>query len=524
MGADWGLYSALRGQDNWAQKRQDKMQNLMMLERRESKAQQELEKQAQLEQGMQSYFDEISKLDALAEDQGRIQEEEKKARRNIYKGIAAVNGNLKSYMSTGGISALSEYRRTILNSDSVKNAALNKVNMSNFIKDKSEGKYIKRVDVDIPVMENGKPKLDKNGNPVTKRENITMEEEIQLFRDGVINKLTYNGAERKVKLDPLKFSKTTKNPADPYTAYAVTTDDIYNYAIEQGASKEYANEVAVEYGKSKIKSKQPWYWGTDDKYADMEKAAKAAKYSSSSSGRGGGVRQLNQIGPKLRTLAIAAKKTGQDMPQVLGTEDADFFRKFFSLKTNTTTNASGGFKRNIVAIDPTNGRRTVLDNALDLKLGDKYVVRPDGRKYLEASVVYKADEPIEGNPHKENLIGYNGLVDEESRRNWQFRNIDETNLRYDKLGLDDGEDVVTGTVYLDVTDPFASQIIQDQINKEVGITSQFDGAAASSDSYEQEYNTSTQENEVKNQIKEQYSQLTQDEVNQIYALTVRNRQ
>ena len=87
MGADWGLYSALRGQDNWAQKRQDKMQNLMILERREQRAQQDLEKQMQLEQGMQKYFDEISKLDALAEDQGRIEEKEKEARRNIYKGI-----------------------------------------------------------------------------------------------------------------------------------------------------------------------------------------------------------------------------------------------------------------------------------------------------------------------------------------------------------------------------------------------------------------------------------------------------
>ena len=114
MGADWGLYSALRGQDNWAQKRQDKMQNLMLLEKREQKAQKDLADQNQIEQGMQEYFDEISKLDALAEDQGRIQEEEKNARRNIYKGIAAVNGNLKAYMSTGGISALSEYKRTIL--------------------------------------------------------------------------------------------------------------------------------------------------------------------------------------------------------------------------------------------------------------------------------------------------------------------------------------------------------------------------------------------------------------------------
>ncbi len=232
---------------------------------------------------MQNYFDEIAKLDALAEDQGRIQDEEKKARRNIYKGLAAVNGNLKTYMSTGGISDLSKYKRDVLNSDAAKNAATNKVNANNFIKDKSEGKYVHEVEIDVPVMVDGKPQL-KNGVPVTERQKVTMEKQMEMFKKGLITKINYGGAEKKVKLDPTKFSKTVKNPNDPFTAYAVTTDDIFNYALEQGASEEYANKLAVEYGKSAISTKQPWYWKAEDKAAHDLKMAKAAK----ASGGGGG--------------------------------------------------------------------------------------------------------------------------------------------------------------------------------------------------------------------------------------------
>tara|TARA_R110002072_G_scaffold1582_1_gene13143 strand:- start:22625 stop:24211 length:1587 start_codon:yes stop_codon:yes gene_type:complete len=526
MGADWGLYSALRGQDNWAQKRQDKMQNLMLLEKREQKAQKDLADQNQIEQGMQEYFDEISKLDALAEDQGRIQEEEKNARRNIYKGIAAVNGNLKAYMSTGGISALSEYKRTILGSEAVKNAALNKVNMSNFIKDKSEGKYVKNVNVEIPVMENGKPKLDKNGNPVTKTEEVTMEQEIKLFQDGVINKLSYNGAERKVKLDPLKFSKTTKNPNDPYNAAVVTTDDIYLYAIEQGASEEYATKVAEEYGVSKMKSGKPWYWGKEDKYADMEKAAKAAKYSASARGAGGvsGTIKLNQTGPKLQRAALRAKESGKEVREELGPKESKFFKDKYNLIYNAKTRSTNGFSKNITAIDPITRKSIVLDNALDLTLSDKYVVAPDGRKYIEANVSYRADQPIEGNPHKENLIGYNGLGDNASRNNWTFLNADETNLGYEALDLNGSTDLVNGTVYVDITRTMSSQFQKDQINQYVNITNKYENRGASVNELDNDQAVSESAEEIKQYIRENNKGFTEEEVNKSYALSVQNRE
>jgi len=56
---DFGLYQALRGTDNWAQKRQDKMQSLMIARERDQNSQKELKQSMELEQGMQKYFDEM---------------------------------------------------------------------------------------------------------------------------------------------------------------------------------------------------------------------------------------------------------------------------------------------------------------------------------------------------------------------------------------------------------------------------------------------------------------------------------
>lgn len=490
MGADWGLYSALRGQDNWAQKRQDKMQSLMMLERREQKSQQNLDKQMQLEQGMQNYFDEIAKIDALAEDQGRIQEKEKESRRNIYKGIAAVNGNLKAYMSTGGISALSEYKRDVLGSDAVKNAALNKVNMTNFIKDKSEGKYVKNVEVEVPVMEKDgvTPKV-KDGKPVTEKRIVTMEEQAKLFKDGVITKLSYNGAERKVKLDPLKFSKTTKNPNDPYTAYAVTTDDMYNYAIEQGASQEYAKKVAVEYGKSAIKTKQPWRWGKEDQYADAANAAKAAKYSRGSSGGSTGTRVLNQLGPELERNSLAAMQSGDEKEVPMGKYDMEFFSKTLGIVYNSQ-DKSYTPSRPMKAIDRDTGQEIEVSNARNLAL-DRYITTPDGNTYILASATYDADEPIEGNPHKENWFGGNGLVNNESRNNWQF-----INATAGQTGMEEGADLVQGKVLIDITKQMANQRFKDQVNRYQGITSKFDNAAASETEEDANYRLGSEYNRL----------------------------
>lgn len=472
MGADWGLYSALRGTDNWAQKRKDKMDSLMFLEKREQRAQQDLQKQTELEAGMQEYFDKISSLDALAEDQGRIQDEEKKARRDIYKGLAAVNGNLKTYMTTGGVSALGKYKRDVLNSDAVKNAALNKVNMTNFVKDKSDGKYIKNVEVDVPEMEaDGKtPKL-KNGVPVTKREAVGMERALEMFQKGIITKLPYSGSEVKVKLDPTKFSAVTKDPNNPFVAMAVTTDDIFNYAIEQGASKEYAKELAIEYGKSAIKTKQPWYWGKEDEAAYAEKMAKAGAAAAKAAGskKGGGVQILNQLLPRLTRVAENAKSTGKDGLEEFGPKDYGLWESILGIEKVEGGRAVA--RRLINAVDAETGSKVEVGNAINISPTGQYVFK-NGRWYVKAEATYLADEPTDGNPHDE-TFGFNGLNDGFTNNNWSFP--EDT----------DGTDLVKGEVLIDINDKLTDQRVVDQINGWINVKSNYQGAMTGADEYDQ---------------------------------------
>lgn len=475
MGADWGLYSALRGTDNWAQKRKDKMDSLMFLEKREQRAQQDLQKQTELEAGMQEYFDKISSLDALAEDQGRIQDEERKARRDIYKGLAAVNGNLKTYMTTGGVSALGKYKRDVLNSDAVKNAALNKVNMTNFVKDKSDGKYIKNVEVDVPEMEaDGKtPKL-KNGVPVTKREAVGMERALEMFQKGIITKLPYSGSEVKVKLDPTKFSSVTKDPNNPFVAMAVTTDDIFNYALEQGASKEYAKELAIEYGKSAIKTKQPWYWGKEDEAAYAAKMATAAKASASASGGGKkpGVTVLNQLLPALTRAEDNAVKTGKDAVVQMGPKEYELWDNMLGLKYDAT-NGTNVPTRPLKAIDAQSGKEVNVGNAMNLGNTGEYVFK-NGKWYIKYEATYNADEAQEGNPMEESwFFSYDNLADGFDNNNWV------------EGEAPDGTDIYKGMVLVEVDKKVKDQRGMDQVNGILGVKSTFEGAAASADANDQ---------------------------------------
>ena len=93
MSLDWGLYTAMRGQDNWQQRRADKAMNLQLLEKQTQIEQQKTAAEAQAEQSLNEYFNELQNMEFLAEDQERVNAMERDARRNVIKGIASVNGD-----------------------------------------------------------------------------------------------------------------------------------------------------------------------------------------------------------------------------------------------------------------------------------------------------------------------------------------------------------------------------------------------------------------------------------------------
>ena len=477
---DFGLYQALRGTDNWAQKRQDKMQSLMIARERDQNSQKELKQSMELEQGMQKYFDEMKNLDALSEDQGRINDEEKKARRKIYKGIAAANGNLKAYMSSGGISAMSDYRNSVLNSEAAKNAATNKANYANWMKDASDGKFINEVNVEVPVMKDGEPVLDDNGKPKTQIKSVSMKQQAALFQKGIIKRMNYGGAEEAVKINMFDFADQAKDPNNPYYAENVTTSDIITLARSRGASLAQARSIAKDYAMNTASSGQAWKWGKEDYDEALLKQAKAAKLRGLGRGKGGSSKTMitNQLAPALLNRLPEGGKTQ------FGLKDDKMWSDVYGLRSDSKTNMTKP-TRPLVITDRDTDAVYDASNVLDIKFTGEYI-KKNGEVYAVTDVVYDADEPRNKNPHVEDFFGKNNLTDDDTRHNWQFVDAGDVwnENQLDAAEIDSGKDVVRGQGLVALGSKLRDPVFKDSMNKFRGITTAQQGLGPTVQNFE----------------------------------------
>lgn len=295
--ADWGLYSALQGKDNWAQRRQDKAMNLQIIQMQAADQEKKVAQSMAVEKEINSYFDQIANMDVLQEDQARINELEKRARKNIINGIAQNNGDLARYASSGGMTDLAEYKRSIMQSQEVKNAMNNKMAMASYLNDAAKGdRFFNKVDVTIPQTDkDGNPILDENGNTKAIKKNVSFVDAVRLFKEGKINKLSYNGSEKKVTLNPALFKQYFKDPKNPYSKdNVVTASDVKFQAIEKGASETQATEIARNYVNMVNKGGDVWRWNAKSDLDYTNDMATVQKKQQSSSGGSGSGKTMTQ--------------------------------------------------------------------------------------------------------------------------------------------------------------------------------------------------------------------------------------
>ena len=247
---DFGLYAALSGTDNWAQKRQDKMSNLMMLERMEQRSEKQVAAQMQAEAGIQEMLDKMSTFDVLPEDQKAIEQKEQEARLGIIKGITKFNGDLKKYMASGGVTDLGDYQRSILTSSEMKNAVSNKAQYAQYIDAKQKDMFVGRAEIDVPVFDkNGNPKTE-NGEIVRERKNLTMEEQMALRKRGLLDRIQVGMIEKKGNVNPEYFKRNYKDARKPWSADNIVTEIDVREALKlQGISDEQTDQIAKGYGK-----------------------------------------------------------------------------------------------------------------------------------------------------------------------------------------------------------------------------------------------------------------------------------
>jgi hypothetical protein len=293
--ADWGLYGALRGTDNWAQRRADAQMNMQIREKMAADSEKKVQMSNQAEEGINAYLEMINSMDVLPEDQERIKEIERSARTNIIKGIAGANGDLTRYISSGGITDLHDYKNSILQSKEVKTALSNKQNMGLIVADKQKGRWMNKVPQKLPVInkETGEQELDEKGNPLFEEQMMSVDDQLKLFKRGVIQNINYNGSENKVRLNPMAFKSHYKDAANPTGPNSVTASDIMFQAMESGAGEEQARALADSYVKRWKAGKErgqdlSWKWKS---MSPQEEALYRAKTLKTLGATGGGEEQ-----------------------------------------------------------------------------------------------------------------------------------------------------------------------------------------------------------------------------------------
>ncbi len=285
---DFGLYAALSGTDNWAQKRQDKASNLMMLGQMEQRSQQEVAAQMQAEQGIQEQLDKINEFDVLPEDKKDIEEAEQRSRLGIIKGITKFNGDLRKYMASGGLTDLGEYRRGILNSSEMKNAVHNKGQYAQYLDAKQKDMFVGSSEIEVPVFDSkGNPKM-KDGEIVRERKRLTMDQQLALKKRGMLDRINVGMIEKKGNVNPQFFKSNFKDARKPWSKDNIVTEMDVREALKlQGISDEQADKMSSEYGRG-LTNENALKWKAMN-YLDLEltKSKIAAQKAAAAKSRAG---------------------------------------------------------------------------------------------------------------------------------------------------------------------------------------------------------------------------------------------
>lgn len=420
--ADWGLYSALRGTDDWAQKRQDQQMNLLAAEKSEARERQKVAESAAAEANIAKYMEELQNLEVLPEDQERVAQAEKQARQNIVAGIAKNNGDLRRYMSTGGITALNDYKTSVMQSEEVKQAGVNKVNLQNYLTQDAKGNQRhKFVDVDVPM-------FDEEGNQIgSETKKMSFQDQYDLYKQGKIKNLNYNGSETRINMRITDFNKMYKNPADIYQEdNYVTASNIYEKMLSEGASDEYAREQANRYADMYAKGGDAWRWKAGDKTALAVEMAKIKAKKDKAQQEQDAFNRFKNKGMLTHDVPTALKSlTSEGMSHDMAPREVEFWQKSLQIQNNDTKGnyfPTGVMAKNAIAMDDVD-----LSNMQDVYF-DKIIAKKgkDGKvnRYIEAQVTLSDPSTGLGFGDWDNLpitdVAGMTFVKDANAKNWQI--------------------------------------------------------------------------------------------------------
>lgn len=233
---NYNLFNQIAQKSNYDKKVAAKEKDLEYAQQLEERANKRVQEQMMNQDRVASYMEQVDEeLDQLLpEDQERIKELEKQKRQMVINGVASAQGDYKQFLLQGGASTLRDYKKSIMDSDQVTNALVNKDTMKMIREDMANGKILK----DVNVVYNQKGKKMQS--------TVSVDDMITMFKDGSLEKLSYRGGAKPVDIKPFTFAKTP-NPNDPYNSDFVSIEEIRDYAIASGQDPEIAEKVAKGY-------------------------------------------------------------------------------------------------------------------------------------------------------------------------------------------------------------------------------------------------------------------------------------
>ena len=221
--ADWGLYSALRVNEDFDSKREYKRLENESLANQIGISSLVQKEQEAAQQSYSEYMDEVSKMDVLPQSKKSVMKLIKEKQEPIVQRLAEFSGDYEKFMYAGGHELLTQFKNDVAESDVVKNAMLSKLSYVRGITAEDDPNLWTR-----PVNVEGR---DANGQPML-YENIPWKKAQELFDDGLVDVLPYAGSIKAPQMSKyFEFmKKNLKDANSPYTAQLMTPSDYQMFA------------------------------------------------------------------------------------------------------------------------------------------------------------------------------------------------------------------------------------------------------------------------------------------------------
>lgn len=239
MPIDYAIYNALRTRPNYEQRARAAHQQMGYLAELNRMTSMQNKERLQAEEGIQQRLSQFAETEGLERDKQELLSLMKKEEAKIVRGIRDAGGDANRYINSGGMSDLRKYYTNIKSSEQLQNTINNKKHNDSYQQALNKGMLA------IPTVmafdQNGEV-ADEN-DPNAKKRVVNFAEQLQLYEDGKIESLNWQGAQKPIAIQPHMF-QNIPNPRNPLKRGPVKVDELQNYLIGLGQNPLIANIIA----------------------------------------------------------------------------------------------------------------------------------------------------------------------------------------------------------------------------------------------------------------------------------------